>query len=250
MPVLKYWNGSAWVEVAGTGPGVPAGGTAGQVLTKTSAADYAAAWGTNQPILANNTYLQGYKADGTTVQNLIGMTTADEVSIAPSLAAGKAIKIGGVLQLPSDVWHGTSGGVSWLMHNSSDNTLWMGHTTNNKFNGGSGTSSFGNNVEIAGTLYKTGVGAYTFPDHVLEMAYTGKIEQYADAPGAAAYTGLWPLTAVEDHMRTHWRLPHHAPRVDGRVDVMRRLDDLLAECERVYLYLLEHERRLAALETR
>ena len=83
MTVLRVKSGAGgtWEEVGGIGVGVPAGGTTGQVLVKTSAADYATAWGSNQPILANTSYLQGYRADGTTPQNLIGMTPTNYVGL-------------------------------------------------------------------------------------------------------------------------------------------------------------------------
>lgn len=50
MNILKLWDEASqtWVSVPAirglTGPGVPAGGTTGQYLRKTSAADYAAEW--------------------------------------------------------------------------------------------------------------------------------------------------------------------------------------------------------------
>lgn len=40
--VLYWWNGTAWINASG--PGLPAGGTTGQVLGKTAGADYATAW--------------------------------------------------------------------------------------------------------------------------------------------------------------------------------------------------------------
>ena len=54
MPILYESDGTTWIAVGGgtgpagpVGPGVPAGGTTGQVLTKTSGTDYATAW---QPV--------------------------------------------------------------------------------------------------------------------------------------------------------------------------------------------------------
>lgn len=45
---LSAWDGSAWEDVGGGGGGVPAGGTAGQVLRKASATDYDTAWGADR----------------------------------------------------------------------------------------------------------------------------------------------------------------------------------------------------------
>jgi hypothetical protein len=43
---LKARIGGAWVDVGGPGPGVPAGGTADQVLTKTDSVDFNTKWST------------------------------------------------------------------------------------------------------------------------------------------------------------------------------------------------------------
>jgi hypothetical protein len=42
--VVQTWNGSAWVALGGSGGALPAGGTTGQTLIKTSATDYATTW--------------------------------------------------------------------------------------------------------------------------------------------------------------------------------------------------------------
>ena len=44
MSKLKIKNGSTWEEIPAGGVGVPSGGTAGQVLMKSSATDYADEW--------------------------------------------------------------------------------------------------------------------------------------------------------------------------------------------------------------
>ena len=46
MSVLKVKNGNEWVATLTGGVGVPSGGTQGQVLTKSSAVDYATQWST------------------------------------------------------------------------------------------------------------------------------------------------------------------------------------------------------------
>lgn len=52
MAALKVWDGTAWQTVGtqgstgAVGPGVPSGGTAGQLLVKNSATNYDTAWKT------------------------------------------------------------------------------------------------------------------------------------------------------------------------------------------------------------
>ena len=78
MGVLKAKVDSTWVEVGSGVGGVPAGGTTGQVLSKTSAADYATAW--SGVILSNNVPLAGKRVDGS-LQGLIGdpaMSSAED----------------------------------------------------------------------------------------------------------------------------------------------------------------------------
>ena len=44
MSQLKIKDGNSWINIPAGGVGVPSGGTAGQVLTKSSATDYATEW--------------------------------------------------------------------------------------------------------------------------------------------------------------------------------------------------------------
>ena len=46
MSQLKIKNGNSWESIPAGGIGVPSGGTAGQVLTKSSSTDYATEWKT------------------------------------------------------------------------------------------------------------------------------------------------------------------------------------------------------------
>ena len=249
---IKSGAGGTWEEIGGVGVGVPAGGSTGQILTKTSAADYATAWGTNQPILANNTYLQGYKADGTTAQSLIGMTAADEISIGPSLAAGKNIyvprlTVQGDLTLQNAQWiRGVGSGFLLGAYETGTFSFQIAYDVNANHNFAGGMTTFHRNVDVKGTLTK-GAVAYVHPDHVFEHAYTGAIEQFREAHGAQDYAGLLPLDAVERHTRETLRLP--GTRGDT-YDLFARGDELLAEVEKLYLYAIQHEKRLAALEGR
>lgn len=321
MTVLKARVGADWVTIGGAAAGVPAGGSTGLVLTKKSAADYDTQWATNQPILANSVSLQGYKADGTTAQNLIGVSATDDVSIGAGLAGtAKQILMGGNVVVPNGQWlmgtrtngtthilagthidgvtyigHDATGEVHvgencaqnimigtslaagknvyvprltvqgpltlgvnyWLMGSdgkqvltpSSDTWVRFLGNTNGLFNESAGTCQFSRDVTINGILYKGGA-PYAHPDFVFEHHFTGGIERFRDAPGADSYEGLWPLARVEEFAQEHWRLPGHAARENDRVDIFRRTHDLLAELERVYLHLFEHERRLSELEER
>lgn len=98
-PVLKArLPGDVWATLGGVGVGVAPGGSTGQVLTKKSATDYDVEWGTNQPVLANNTALVGYRTGGAT-QGLIGVYTDDNIYLGfGGLAAGKKILTSGDLQ--------------------------------------------------------------------------------------------------------------------------------------------------------
>lgn len=44
MSILKIKNGNTWEEIPAGGVGVPSGGTAGQILMKSSSTDYADEW--------------------------------------------------------------------------------------------------------------------------------------------------------------------------------------------------------------
>jgi hypothetical protein len=244
------------VRVDGTGPqgatgaGVPTGGTANQILTKTSATDYATAWQTpTVPILANNVALRGYKADGTTPQNLIGMTTADEVSIAPSLAAGKQIyvprlTVQGPLTLADSEWVQSAAGAQ-VVTATGAGAIYFSHNRDAAFNADAGRTIFMRDVNVVGVLYK-GSTAYTHPDHTLELWATGKIERFREAHGAATYQGRLPFDALEHHLRTHWRLP--GSRTEGRYDLFERGETLLIALEEAYLYIVDLHHRVRTLE--
>jgi collagen triple helix repeat protein len=162
--------------------------------------------------------------------------------------AGGAVLFNRDVYLNTGMWvRGFAGGALMMMQPWD---LHIAYDVNLIVNATAGLSSFARDVHIAGVLYKTNVGSYAFPDFVFEHAYTGAVQRFADAPGAQDYEGLWPLDLVEEYAREHWRLPHHAPRQDDRVDLYRRTHDLLAEAERIYLHLFDLDRRLSTLEAR
>ena len=70
---FQFWDGTAWQDLANEGQALPVGGAAGQVLTKTSSADYAAGWQT--PATSAN-YVQ-LTSSGQTWQVPAGVTVAE-----------------------------------------------------------------------------------------------------------------------------------------------------------------------------
>lgn len=102
-------------------------------------------------------------------------------------------------------------------------------------------------INVAGDVYKNNT-AYTNPDYVFEHWHTGTLDlknKFATTPGAKKYKGLLPLTALEAHVRTHFRFPQIAREPLG---MFARADVTLELLEQVHLYLFEHQRQIAKLE--
>ena len=127
--------------------------------------------------------------------------------------------------------------------------LWIsggGITVGNKPTGntkGTGT------INVSADIYKNN-SAYTNPDYVFEFAFTGKIERFITNDGAREYRaagGLGTLADVELYARRELRLPHLGSAIDG-VGIFERADAVLLHIEQVYLFLFDHERRIATLE--
>jgi hypothetical protein len=139
----------------------------------------------------------------------------------------------------------------YLVTGSSNGTGYFGRNCNNRFNDWGGATWFTSNVTIEGTLYVGGIWDsndgwwMTSPDYVFEREYTGRIEKFAQSPGARDYPGRLSLDQVEAHAREHWKLPQHG----HENEVWRRSDDMLAELERLYLHLFDLNTRLRALES-
>ncbi|MES2341712.1 MAG: hypothetical protein V4597_08540 [Pseudomonadota bacterium] len=105
-------------------------------------------------------------------------------------------------------------------------------------------------INLAGDVYKNNT-AYTNPDYVLEHWATGAIVKFAESVGAEAYPGLQPLAAVEASVRSRLALPRVADWRDGLAGsdgLFGGSDAILASVEEGYLYLFQHEARIAALE--
>ena len=112
----------------------------------------------------------------------------------------------------------------------------------------SGPSGATNNRAInieSGDIFKGG-SAYTNPAYVFEHWATGQIVRFADRDGASEYHGLRPLGDVEQFSRQNYELPIMTLKPEG--GLFDRGDLLLASVEESYLYLFDHEKRLAQLE--
>ena len=101
-------------------------------------------------------------------------------------------------------------------------------------------------INVAGGIYLNNT-AYTNPDYALERYFTGRIERFADKPGAKSYGGLMPLHDLESYLRDSLRLPGIG---DEPADIFSRADIALEKIEEATLYLLELHNRTAALEAR
>jgi len=95
-------------------------------------------------------------------------------------------------------------------------------------------------INVATDIYKNNV-AYANPDYVLEHHYRGKIEKFIDNLGAKEYEGLMDLPDVDKFMDENLHLPniHREP-----MGIFDRSDAVLLHLEQIYLYLIDHEKRL------
>ena len=101
-------------------------------------------------------------------------------------------------------------------------------------------------INVASGIYLNNT-AYTNPDYALEHFFTGRIERFADKPGAKAYRGLTPLHNLESYLRDSLRLPGIG---DEPTDIFSRADIALEKIEEATLYITELHNRTAALEAR
>lgn len=102
-------------------------------------------------------------------------------------------------------------------------------------------------INVQTDVYKAGT-AYTNPDYVFEKWATGDIGRFANKEGAAQYRGLKALSAVETFVRDEYQLPLMAESRNRGVGLFGGGDALLASVEESYLYLFDHEARIARLE--
>jgi hypothetical protein len=89
--------------------------------------------------------------------------------------------------------------------------------------------------------------SYTNPDYVLEYAFTGKIEKFADRKRAKTYAAPLSLPDLREHIKKTLRLPGIS---DEPADIFERADIALEKVEELTIYILGLHERIAALEAR
>jgi hypothetical protein len=99
-------------------------------------------------------------------------------------------------------------------------------------------------INVSGGIYLNNT-AYTNPDYVFEKHFTGKIERFADKPGAARYRGRLSIEALERHVVENLRFPGID---DAPTDIFERGDIALEKLEETALYLFELNARIGRLE--
>ncbi len=112
-----------------------------------------------------------------------------------------------------------------------------------------GASKGAGTLNATNGMYKNGT-AFTNPDFVFEHWVTGAVEKFESNMKTLGidYDGLWPLDRVEAYTREHFQLPLMSLLPDG--DIFDRGELLYASLEQSFVYLFDHERRIAALEAR
>ena len=101
-------------------------------------------------------------------------------------------------------------------------------------------------INVSSGIYLNNT-AYTNPDYVFERHFTGKIERFADRPGAARYAGRLPLDELERHVAERFRFPGIS---EEPTDIFERGDIALEKLEEQALYLFELNARIGRLERR
>lgn len=101
-------------------------------------------------------------------------------------------------------------------------------------------------INASGDIYKND-SAYTNPDYALEHYFEGRIEQFADKPGAKDYCGLIPLPKVELYLKQHKRLPGIK---DESAGIFERGDRALEKIEEAWIYITQLHKRIEQLEQR
>jgi len=101
-------------------------------------------------------------------------------------------------------------------------------------------------INISGDIYKNNT-AYTNPDYVLEHFFTGKIDKFSKNEGASTYSGLINLNSLENYLKENFRLPGISDKAMG---TFKRSDFILEKLEEIFLYLIQMEKRIKALESK
>lgn len=209
-------------------------------------------------------------SDGSNVALLTGATFTGQVSV--DTPTGDPVLLGAVsnsttytgLSFNNSLNSATMAGVFGRNAGGDAGTLYLAVPTGDSFQflvNGSAVMAVASGVQVGaptggdkgagtinaqGDIYKNN-SAYTNPDYAFEHWATGRIERFADHPGAKDYAGLTPIHALEAYVREHLRFPQIS---DAPMGVFERADVVLELIEQAHLYLFDHERRLAALESR
>ena len=99
-------------------------------------------------------------------------------------------------------------------------------------------------INVASGIYRNN-SAYTNPDYVFERHFTGKVERYAENPGASPYVPM-TLEETEAYAKENFQLP----RVAEKQELFSRADILLEKIEELYLHIFDLNRRIKELEAR
>lgn len=113
--------------------------------------------------------------------------------------------------------------------------------------GATGGSKGNGTLNVAAGLYLNGT-AYNNPDFVFEQWATGRVDRFAQNVKNMGidYRGAMPLADVEAFAREHYELPMMAQRKDR--DLFLGGELLMGAVEEAYLYLFDHDARIARLE--
>ena len=100
-------------------------------------------------------------------------------------------------------------------------------------------------INVATDIFKNNT-AYANPDYVFEKAFTGKIEKFADNPGAKDYREM-TLGEIERYARKHLRLPGISLNPMGTFE---RSDKVLEKLEQLFLFLFDLDKKIERNELR
>lgn len=90
--------------------------------------------------------------------------------------------------------------------------------------------------------------AYTNPDYVFERWATGRIERFANSPGAREYQGTMAIGDLERYVRTNYHLPGFGP--EAHHGLFSGSDALLQSVEENYLYDFQQQKAIEELKSR
>lgn len=174
---------------------------------------------------------------------LLHLNTSNQVYIGHQAAVGTATNV--YIQASSTI------GIS----STSGNGITVGSGLQVGFPTGGDLGS--GNLNVSGNVYKNN-SAYTNPDFIFELAFTGRVVKYANATWNHYQMmmggSLWDIDRLRDYVEARHRFPMIVGWVPNGVftdeRAMGRDDVSLILHEQAYLYLFDHEDRIKALERR